>query len=49
MDSAGQKARKRIRQFVKNKLFMEIVLPEGRKDIGECTESEIKDLKPVLI
>lgn len=47
-DKAGLKARQRIRDNVKNKIITEYILPEGRKDIGECTDDEIKNLQEVF-
>lgn len=47
-DKAGLEARKRIKQNVRGKLFTEIMLPAMKKDIGECTESEIKHLIEVF-
>ena len=47
-DEAGMKARDRIRKNVKNKLITEVILPDGRKDIGECTDEEIQNLKEVF-
>ena len=43
-DDAGYRARKRIKQNVKNKLFTEIQFPEGIKDIGECSQEQIKNI-----
>ena len=48
MDKAGLNARHRIRENVRNKLFMQVFLPDGRKDIGECTDEEILALKKVF-
>lgn len=48
MDNAGLNARQNIRENVKNKLFMQVFLPDGRKDIGECTDEEILALKKVF-
>ena len=48
MDKAGFNARHRIRENVRNKLFMQVFLPDGRKDIGECTDEEILALKKVF-
>lgn len=45
MDDAGMKAREVIRSKVRNKLIKEVFLPKGRKDIGECTSVEIKNLE----
>ena len=46
-DSAGMKARERIKKNVKGKMFTEVVLPQGRKDIGECTREELENLVEV--
>lgn len=44
-DEAGLRARERIRVNMQNtKIIKEVVLPKGRKDIGECTDSEIQNL-----
>ena len=43
-DEAGSKARQRIKKYVKYKLFTEIDFPKGVKDIGECTEDELKHI-----
>lgn len=45
MDKAGLNARNHIKQNVSGKLFMQVFLPEGRKDIGDCSDSELKSLK----
>lgn len=47
-DDAGRKAAKRLRKVIKNKLITEVVLPKGRKDIGECTNDEINNLEETL-
>lgn len=47
-DEAGMGARARIRKNIKNKLITEVILPDGRKDIGECTDEEIQNLKEVF-
>ena len=44
-DPAGQKARKELRKQVPNKIFTEIQFPSGIKDIGECTEEEVLNIK----
>ena len=44
-DKAGQQAREKIRKNVTNKLYTEIDFPQGIKDIGECTQEEIKHIK----
>lgn len=43
-DSAGQKARTRIKKNVTNKIYTEIVFPEEIKDIGECTPKEVENI-----
>lgn len=43
-DEAGDKARDRIRRFVKGKIFSEIIFPEGIKDIGECTRLQQENI-----
>lgn len=47
-DSAGMKARKRIRENIKNKIITEYIFPEGRKDANECTKQELSDLVEVF-
>lgn len=47
-DDAGRKAAKKLRKLIKNKLITEVVLPKGRKDIGECTNDEINNLEEIL-
>lgn len=47
-DEAGINARNRIRQALKNKLVTQIKLPEGRKDINECTWEEIENLVEIF-
>lgn len=47
-DDAGMKARKRIRQKVKNKIITEYILPEGRKDINELSKEEFDSLEEVF-
>lgn len=47
-DKAGIEARQRIRGSIKNKIITEVILPEGRKDIGECTDDEIRSLSEVF-
>lgn len=46
-DKAGQDATKRLKKQIKNKLITQVILPEGRKDIGECTDEEIQNLQEV--
>ena len=47
-DKAGMKARENIRKQITNKIITEYILPEGRKDIGECTDDEIRNLEEVF-
>lgn len=47
-DNAGRDGAQRVRKAVRNKLITEVILPEGRKDIGECTDEEIKSLSEVF-
>lgn len=49
MDEAGQKARVKLRNKIKGKLIYEVFLPDGRKDIGECTDEEILSLVPSIL
>ena len=44
-DEAGMKARNKIKYNVLHKLFYEVILPQGRKDINECTYEEVENLK----
>lgn len=47
-DKAGRDGAERVRQSVKHMLITEVILPPGRKDIGECTDEEIQNLKEVF-
>ncbi len=47
-DSAGMKARKVIRQNVKNKIITEYLFPQGRKDANECTKEELLNLEEIF-
>ena len=49
MDEAGMKARRKIKNSVRNKLIYEYMLPEGRKDANECTQEELKSLKEIIL
>lgn len=40
-DSAGRKARNRIKKHVKNKIFTEIEFPSDIKDVGECDKNQL--------
>ena len=44
-DEAGQSARQRIRMNMQNtKIIKEVILPNGKKDINECSADEIQNL-----
>lgn len=48
-DKAGQSARQRIRMNMQNtKIIKEVVLPKGRKDINECSATEIQNLVTIF-
>ena len=47
-DSAGMKARDRIRKNITNKLITEYILPAGKKDINDLEESEFMRLEEVF-
>lgn len=47
-DKAGIDATRRLRKLITNKIIKEVVLPPFRKDIGECTDWEIQNLKEIL-
>lgn len=47
-DTAGEKARKHIRQNVDGKLITEYVLPRGKKDLNELTYDEFIGLEEVF-
>lgn len=47
-DSAGMKARARIRKNVKNKLISEYLLPDGKKDLNDLTKDEFDALEEVF-
>lgn len=44
-DEAGMKARKTLRKNIVNKVMYDLIIPEGRKDIGECTDEEIENME----
>ena len=46
-DKAGREATEKLKKTVTTKLITEVILPEGRKDIGECTDEEIMNLQEV--
>lgn len=47
-DKSGQLARQKLKKFINNKIVTEVVLPTNRKDINECSEEEIKNLKEIF-
>ena len=47
-DSAGIKARIRIKKYISNKIIKEILLPPNRKDINECTYDELENIKLIF-
>lgn len=49
MDEAGLKARKKLKEQLKNKkIVTEYIFPKGRKDANECTKEELMNLEEVL-
>ena len=44
-DTAGQRAREKLRSKLKYKIITEIDFPSNRKDIGECTIEEIQNIE----
>ena len=44
-DEAGKQATERLKSKIKCKIISTVVLPKGRKDIGECTDEEIMNLQ----
>jgi len=47
-DSAGMKARQRIRHNVKNKIITEYILPPGKKDLNELEKLEFDKLEEIF-
>ena len=48
-DVAGQVAAEKLKKRVTGKMVTRVVLPKGRKDIGECTNEEIQQLEEKLL
>lgn len=48
-DNAGRQAKERIKQNIKNKILMQYVLPDNRKDINELTFEEFENLDKKFI
>ena len=46
-DRAGREATARLKKRIKNKIITEVVLPKGKKDVGECTDEEIQNLEEI--
>ena len=44
-DEAGRQATNRLKAALPYKLITQVVLPEGRKDIGECTDEELLNME----
>jgi DNA primase len=47
-DDAGQKARKRIKEHIKNKIITEYQLPERKKDLNELEFTEFENLLEIF-
>lgn len=47
-DDAGKAATETLKRHIKNKIIKTVVLPKGRKDIGECTDEEIQNLEEII-
>ena len=44
-DTAGIKAKIRLKKYISNKIIKEVILPSNRKDINECTYDEFENIK----
>ena len=47
-DTAGEKARERLKKCLRGKLLNTIIYPTGRKDINECSDEEIQNLQIIF-
>ena len=47
-DEAGMKARKKIANALKGRLITQVYMPQGKKDINECTYEEVENLQEVF-
>ena len=47
-DVAGKSARKRLRNYIRDKLITEYILPEGKKDINDLSQEEFNTLEEVF-
>ena len=48
-DGPGMNARKVISKKLKNKIITQVILPEGKKDINDCTFEELENLSEIFI
>ena len=47
-DEAGMKARRKIANALKGRLITQVYMPQGKKDINECTYEEVENLQEVF-
>lgn len=47
-DTAGKSARKRLRNYIRDKLITEYILPDGKKDINDLSQEEFNTLEEVF-
>ena len=47
-DKAGKSARKRLRNYIRDKLITEYILPDGKKDINDLSQEEFNTLEEVF-
>ena len=47
-DKAGISATERLKKLVRGKLMTTAILPDNRKDVGECTDDELLNLRETL-
>lgn len=48
-DTAGFRAKEKIKRNVKNKLLKQYIFPEGRKDINELSKEEFENLEEIFL
>ena len=48
-DTAGLKARERIKKNVKNKILTQYVFPENRKDINDLSKEDFENLVEIFL
>lgn len=46
-DEAGRKATEKLKKRIKTKIVTQVIIPNGHKDIGECSDEEIENLQEV--